>query len=303
MLPFIIYMGFGYGSRRAGAASMSFLREMNRFTFHVFFPLMMFDNIYSIGAGVSLSGRFVGFAVGGVLLVLALASLLTPVFVKDRRQIPVLIQGVYRSNILLFAIPLTGNLFGTAPVALATALVVLIVPIYNVAAVLLLEFFSGKKRSSARQLLGNVLTNPLVMGVAAGLLFKMLSIRLPAPLMTVIRQYSSLTTPLALFILGGTLQFGSMLRHMRLLLGVVLTKLVLIPAAMLWVSGRLGFDAMESFVIFTLFATPVATATFPMSQAMGADGELAGELVVITTTCSVLTLFFWILLMQRVGMF
>ena len=84
---------------------------------------------------------------------------------------------------------------------------------------------------------------------------------------------------------------------------MILIKLILIPAVMLFAAQHMGFTGMESFVIFTLFATPVATATFPMSQGMGADGQLAGELVVLTTICSVITLFGWILIMQMIGLF
>lgn len=64
-----------------------------------------------------------------------------------------------------------------------------------------------------------------------------------------------------------------------------------------------SFSSTERFVIFTLFSTPVATAAFPMAQAMGADSELAAELIVMSTTLSVVTLFFWTLGMQSVGMF
>lgn len=78
---------------------------------------------------------------------------------------------------------------------------------------------------------------------------------------------------------------------------------MVVPAIMLLLGWALGFDAMERFVVFTLYATPVATATFPMAQAMGADAELAGEEVVLSTTLSVVTLFFWITLMQNMGMF
>ena len=43
-----------------------------------------------------------------------------------------------------------------------------------------------------------------------------------------------------------------------------------------------------------LFATPVATSSYPMAAAMGGDGPLAGELVVITNVFSLVTLFLFI---------
>lgn len=303
VLPFVLYMSFGYGVRRCGIASMEFLRKLNALVFTAFFPLMMFDNIYSMSSETVISPSFMLFSILSVIVVILLSTLIIARLVRDRQKVPVLIQGIYRSNILLFAIPITRTMFGDGPVALATALVVLIVPIYNLSAVVLLEYFSGRERSSLLELLRNIVMNPLVLGVLVGLAFRALGIRVPYTAMKVVRQYSDMTTPLALFILGGTLEFGAMRRNMRYLIGILVTKLMVVPAIMLLLGWALGFDAMERFVVFTLYATPVATATFPMAQAMGADAELAGEEVVLSTTLSVVTLFFWITLMQNMGMF
>ncbi len=54
--------------------------------------------------------------------------------------------------------------------------------------------------------------------------------------------------------------------------------------------------------MLVLYATPEATASFPMAQAYGADADLAGEQVVLTTVCTVLILFCWIVFMQNTGM-
>lgn len=303
VLPFILYMAFGYGVRRKGIVSTEDLRKLNRIVFTAFFPLMMFDNIYSMKSADFLRPAFVIFSVGSVVTVLLISTVAVPRIVKDRSRIPVVIQGIYRSNILLFAIPITQNLFGDTPVLMATSLVVLIVPIYNVAAVILLEYYSGKTRSSAIVLLKNILSNPLIKGVLVGLLFRMAGIGVPQTIMKVVRQFSGMTTPLALFILGGTLQFGAMRKNGKCIAAVLFTKLIAVPAVLLLVSGFFGFNPTERFVIFTLFATPIATAAFPMAQAMGADSELAAELIVMSTTISVVTLFFWIFGMQAVGMF
>ena len=303
VLPFILYMAFGYGVRRKKIASIEDLRKLNRIVFTAFFPLMMFDNIYSMKSADFLRPAFVIFSVGSVAAVLLISAAIVPHIVKDRSRIPVVIQGIYRSNILLFAIPITQNLFGDTPVLMATSLVVLIVPIYNVAAVILLEYYSGKTRSSAIVLLKNILSNPLIRGVLVGLLFRVAGIGVPQTIMKVIHQFSGMTTPLALFILGGTLQFGAMRKNENGLAAVLITKLIAVPAVMLFISGLFGFSPTERFVIFTLFSTPVATAAFPMAQAMGADSELAAELIVMSTTLSVVTLFFWTLGMQSVGMF
>ena len=71
---------------------------------------------------------------------------------------------------------------------------------------------------------------------------------------------------------------------------------------MLFFGTLIGLSTMERFLALALYATPVATATFPMAQVYGADADLAGEQVVLTTICSVVILFFWIVFMQSMGM-
>ena len=44
-----------------------------------------------------------------------------------------------------------------------------------------------------------------------------------------------------------------------------------------------------------VFAASIATASYPMADAMGCDGRLAGELVTTSTLASVVTLFLWVL--------
>lgn len=63
----------------------------------------------------------------------------------------------------------------------------------------------------------------------------------------------------------------------------------------------LGFSSLEVFLSFIVFATPVAANAYTMSENMGADGTLAGEIVAGSTVVSIGTLFLWIVLLQNVG--
>ena len=70
---------------------------------------------------------------------------------------------------------------------------------------------------------------------------------------------------------------------------------------MLPIGYMLGIRGVELFLILAVYATPVATASYPMAQNMGGDGELAGQMVVISTVASVGTLFLWIFLLNSIG--
>ncbi len=301
VLPFLIYMGLGYFTRISGIADETFISKLNQVIFQIFFPIMMFYNLYDRDPDLEFDFMLAAVSVLSVLGLILILCLLVPALVKENPRRGVLIQGIYRSNFVLFAVPLTESIFGSAGVAVASMLVAIIIPIYNVAAILVLEYFRGGKTSPAA-LAKKVLANPMIMGAIAGALVIFLQIRLPVCIDRPLSQLSAMTTPLALFVLGGTLRFSSMKRNLKYLIPAITVKLVLLPALALIIAFALSFPALERFVYFTMFATPAAAASYPMASNMGGDSALAGELVVLSTCASVITIFLWVFFMNTLGL-
>ena len=301
IFPFFVYIFYGYIMRRAGIVTEPFLEELSGVIFRVFFPFITFYNIYKIDPGLPFRPAFIGFCAAMVFLLIAVLLLTVPLFVKDPRQAGVVIQAVYRSNAVLYALPLAESVYGSQGASCAAMAIAVVVPVYNVTAVFILEHFCSGS-SDKKVLFRKILTNPLIVGAAAGALFLLLHIPLPAMAEKPVSAFNTLSTPLALFALGGTLHFSEIRKNLRLLLAGLTAKMVLIPAVVLALSLFAGFMPAERFVIFAVFATPPAASSFPMAAAMGGDGELAGQFVVIGTALSLVTLFFWISLMSGFGL-
>lgn len=301
VMPFLIYISFGYGVRMSGLVDEAFMNKLNKLIFRAFFPILMFNNLYKVEPGFTLDVRLVAVGVGSVLLLELILVFLVPKFVKGNPQRGVVIQAIYRSNFVLFAIPLTTSLFGETGSVLASMMVAIVIPIYNVTAVIILELFHGGK-SDIRVLVKNVCTNPLILGALVGFIFFMLQIKLPACIDETAAQFADLTTPLALFVLGGTLHFSAVRGNLKYLVPSLTVKMVFLPAVITALATAMGFGNLERFVLFTMYATPVATASYSMAQNMGGDGELAGQFVVISTAVSIVTIFLWVLFFKTMGM-
>ncbi|MEG0812563.1 MAG: AEC family transporter, partial [Clostridium sp.] len=104
-----------------------------------------------------------------------------------------------------------------------------------------------------------------------------------------------------LFVLGGTLHFSAIRGNLKYLVPSLVAKLVVIPMIIMMIATGLGFANLERFILFVMFATPVATASYSMAQNMGGDGELAGQFVVVSTAVSVVTIFLWVFLFTSIG--
>ena len=301
VVPFTIYIMFGYIMRLTGTVEEPFLKKLNQMVFRVFFPFMTFYNFCKIDADFSLNGGYIVLIISSLLILVGVSFLIVPRLVPENARRGVTIQGIYRSNMILFAIPLTQSIFGSSADTLTAVVTTVTVPLYNVIAVIVLEYFRGS-RPTPGELLKKIITNPLIRGAIAGLAVFLLGIKLPQSVLSPVSAISSMSTPLALFILGGTLHFSALRKNLGILTAILGTKLVLLPAAAAAVSAVLRLSPQEMFLYFCMFATPVAASSYPMAESMGGDGELAGQLVMVSTAASVFTLFGWIYLLKTLGM-
>lgn len=301
VIPFLIYISFGYFVRAIHIVDEEFMNRLNQMVFKAFFPIMMFFNLYHKESGISPDMHLVATGICSLLILVLVLFITVPRLVKGNPQRGVIIQAIYRSNFVLFAIPLTESIFGESGTAIASMMVAIIVPLYNLIAIITLEYFRGGNINLGA-LIKRVLSNPLIMGAIVGFIFVFLKIDLPACIEKPISQFSDLSTPLALFVLGGTLHFSSMKRNMKYLIPSLGIKLIIIPALSLIVTVIMDFAPLSRFVLFTMFATPVAASSYPMAASMGGDGELAGEMVVLSTAVSVITIFLWVFFMKSTGL-
>ena len=300
VMPFMVYLGFGYLTRRIGLVDEPFLNKLNTVVFKCFFPFLMFWNLYNVDTVFHVRGRFIALCVGSLVLLWVLLGLTVPRIVKAKDKQSVIIQAIYRSNFVLFGIPMAESVFGAEGAALAAMLVAVVVPLYNAFAVILFEYYRGGE-IKALTLLKNIVTNPLILGALVGIAFLLLGIKLPVGLEKPISEFSGLTTPIALFCLGGTLHFSAMKHNQKYLTPVLVLKLLVLPLLATLISSLVGFSNVERFVFLIMSGAPVAVSSYTMAANMGGDGELAGEYVVLSTVLSIGTLFAFIFVYNMVG--
>ena len=279
------------------------LNHMNRMVFRVFFCCMMFYSIYTTDLATSFRPKLMLFGACGVLIIFTLLMIFVPRIEPDNRRRGVIVQAIFRSNFVLFGIPIVGNIFGDANIAVASMMIAVIVPIYNVLAVFALETFRGGK-FALLPILKGVLKNPMILGAIAGATLLILGVEVPKPVLKPIGQISAATTPVALIILGASFKLGSTHEHRRQLLGAIFGRLILVPAIMLFTAAFVfGFTGIDFVTLIAIFGTPCAVVSFAMAQQMGGDSDLAGNCVVFTSALSCFTIFGWILLFKTLGVF
>ncbi len=300
VFPLLAYMLLGAFLNHIKQLSVTTQAEMNRIIFNWLFPLVMFSSIYRTNLTEVLNLPFLVTMGALTVITMAAALLLVPRFVQDKRQQGSMVQAIIRGNALLFALPVVSVLSGPENIGLASLCVATIVPAYNVFMVIYLEALRGGQMRLT-PLVKSVLRNPLIVGAAAGLLFKALGVRLPQVIQTVVAQLAGLVTPLALIMLGAGLKFSDAVGYRRQLVGVSVAKLLLVPLLFVLGVRLMGFGRLETTTALALSAVPTAVSSYVMAKEMGADAVLAGQIVATTTVLSVATLFLWVLALSGLG--
>lgn len=298
VLPLFLMMVIGYLLRQRNLWDDKTLSVMNNVCFRIFLPVMLFLNIYQTDIADVFNPKLILFSAVSVIILFSALFFIVPSFEKMDCRRGVLIQGMYRSNFILFGMPVTIALLGEGNAGCTSVLIAVIIPIFNVLAVFVLEYFCGEK-SDYKKVFKGILTNPLIWGALIGGLFKMLNIAIPLPVETTLKQISGLATPLALLILGGSFHFQKVSGYLKQLTAAVTTRLFVIPAIFLPIGIMLGFRGAELIALLTLFGSPAAVSSFTMACQMGGDSELAGQIVVFSSAFSVLSMFIWIFIFKQ----
>lgn len=319
VLPIVLLIVLGYVLKRIGMLSKEFLNVGNKLTFRVLLPAMLFYNVYQIESFSEISPVFVLYGIGMVLVIFLLAVAVTCAFTKDGAKRGALIQAMFRSNYAIIGIPLATSLFGDKGAAAAGVMSAFCVPMFNMLGVITLSIFNGngeKGKINFPKILLGIIKNPLIIGTVAGLavlgireLFVIWNINFRfsdiAFLYKSLENVKSICTPFALIVLGGQFEFSAVSRLWKEIVFGTVIRTVAVPilglaVAYFFIPGLSG----EHFATYVgVFATPVAVASAIMANEMGADGELAGQLVVWTSLASTVTIFIYVTVLRAVGVF
>lgn len=293
-------MSAGFLSRKLGLLNDGLVKGVNQLIFKLFLPINLFMSVLGTPADTKIEGKEFLFVFFGLIVLFLLFMVLVPRIEKDRAKVGVMIQGMGRANYAFFGIPLVKMLFPEQDTSLAALLVTVTVPVYNVMSVIALSAFNGGQVNMKKILL-NIIKNPLIIASLLGYACWMLKLELPPFLNTTLSDMAKVATPLALFTLGGAITLQSAFRHKKQLLISVAGKLIFSPIVFLSLAVLLGIRNVGLACVLISFGAPTAVSSYPMAQQMGGDGELAAEIVAMTSVCSILTTFLFVFLLKTMA--
>lgn len=304
VMPIFLLMLTGYLIKKLKLANKENFEVMNRLIFKVFLPALLFYNIYSTSMTEILNFKLIVFSVVATIVTFIIGYFAVIVLTKENKKRGVMLQGFFRGNFAFIGIPLVDYICKGETSGLASVILAVLIPVFNVLAVVSLERFrEGNHKLDILKLIKGILKNPLIISCCIALLFLLLDIKLPHIVEQSVKDISSVATPLAIIVLGAVFEFSDIKGYFKENAIVVMTRLIIVPLIVLPVAVWLGFKGEALACVLAAFASPIAISSYAMAQQMEGDDVLASQLVVLTSTFCLVTLFFWIFGLSYLGLF
>ncbi|MGN0775894.1 MAG: AEC family transporter [Candidatus Ventricola sp.] len=301
VFPLFVSIALGYFLRCIHLLEGDTQKSLNKLCFKVFLPIYLFNSVYSTNISSAFNPKLIVFAVTGVLAIYCVLMVMVPRIEPENARRGVMIQAIFRSNFVLFGLPVTTSLCGEQNLGPTSLLIGIVVPMFNVLAVVCLEVFRGG-RPDIRKILRGIATNPLIIASVLGISMNLLGISLPTSLQKSLTDLGRVATPLSLVVLGAGFRFERIQGYIRQLVICISGKLVVCPLLMVTLGVLLGFRGETLVPILALFGSPIAVSSYTMAEQMEGDGTLAASLVVLTTALSILTMFLFIFGLKQLGL-
>lgn len=324
VVPILLMILLGLVLRRIGFLTDEFVRIGNKLVFRIGLTCSLFINVYNIPDLASVSWGFILYLVAVTAALFGLGYVTAVTTTRLDTQKGVILQSAFRSNFAIIGLSLATTLGGDEAAAVASLASAVILPLFNILGVIALSLFvkgEDGEKTGAKGVLKSILKNPMVMGAAAGLCCLLIrelqkiafdgcvfSIRQHLPFVyTAVNNIKSMTTPLALLILGAQFRFSAVKGMSRQITVGTVWRIVLAPligvggAVILHSAGLVSWGTGEFATALALLGSPAAVSSVVMAGEMGSDEQLATQLVVWSSVGSVLTIFIGVCILMFGG--
>ena len=279
-----------------------FVKDASCLVFTVALPALIFIKLAANDFSQTFDGKQVLYVISTTTLGFGTVWAIASAWIKKGQDIGPFVQGAYRSNYAIVGFAVILNIFGDTALAKASVLLAFVMPLYNFLAVIVLTVpLHNEEGSHWAKSLFNILRNPLIIATLCSLPFSFFHIDLPKVVIKTGNYLAAMALPVALISIGGSLNLEAIKKASKLAIIASALKLIVTPALFIWGAILLGYRGENLGVMFVLFGSPTAVASFVMAKTMGANSKLAGNIVLISTLVSCLTITLGLTILMNLG--
>ncbi|MFA7277945.1 MAG: AEC family transporter [Candidatus Gracilibacteria bacterium] len=283
--------------QKLGSINDNWSTVLNEFALKIGFPVLIFSALskvpfsFSTEAGLIISNSL--FIVGSLVLALLIGKILR----LEKQMFRTLFICFVFGNVAYLGIPTLTQVAGDKIVPTATLIVAIyLFWIFTIGVGYLDYSMTKSKRDVAKNMLKNLITNPLLIAVFMGIIFGSLRITLPAVLLKSLDMITASVNPTVLIVIGlfiGKSKFGKLSEWIPVTLFSVM-KLAILPAIFYFGVKFSGVSLSQFPSSLIQAAMPLAITPFALADKYNLNKDFIARAIVLSTILSVISLPFWI---------
>jgi malonate transporter and related proteins len=304
ILPVFGLIGIGYVIAWARVLPEGSDRALADFCFVVAIPLLIFRILgtadFSGGSPLHLwLAYYGGFAVVWFVGTLAVRRL----FGRDARTGVVAGVSAAFPNTVLFGIPLIYVAYGDAGTAALAVLIAINLPVMMTVSAILNEralvvdgvSSHADPLTALRSAAIALVKNPIIIGIAAGIVWRLFGIPLGGPVGTVVDRLSGVGGPLALFTVGMTLRRYGLTGNLWPALVMAGLKLLVMPAIVFALLATVvSLPPVWAKALVLVSACPTGVNAWLVAARFRTGEGVASNVITLSTAASALTVALWL---------
>lgn len=299
-MPLFIMMMLGFFLKKIQFLDEHSTKVINQLVFKVFLPALLFVDLAGKDFVSIWDTKMVLFCFVVTVVSIGLAAVLSLVS-KNKAERGEIIQAAYRSGAATLGIAFMTNIYDDA--SMIALMIIGSVPLYNVAAVVILDLTSPQNENHSGKELWiktakNAITNPIILGILLGMIWSVCRIPQPVIFAKSMTYLGNLASPLALIGLGASFEFCDAKEKWKETVGVTGIKLLLWCMIFLPVAISMGFRNEKLVAILVMLGSATTSSCFIMAKNMGHEGKISSCAVMVTTLLSSFTLTMWLFILK-----
>ncbi|MBP1851663.1 AEC family transporter [Rhizobium halophytocola] len=300
--PIFILILLGWLLVRFGVLQAEIGDGLGEFVFKVAVPVLMFQTISEADFHGASPFRLWAAYFSAVIVAWTLGHLIaTRIFGRDER-LGVLagVSAAFANNVFI-GLPLVGHIVGPAGIVPLSILLAVHLPLMMVVGTVMMENADRKVGGGSGrglvQILGqvgmNLLRNPLVIGLAVGLLVHLVSLPIPVLVHDITHQIAGMAAPAALISLGMALNKYGVSGNLGLASLISVLKLVVMPAVVWCACHIVGLSPTWTSALVLTSSVPTGINAYLIANRFGVGHGLTASTITLTTAVGILSVSFW----------
>ena len=303
ILPIFALMGLGYGAVRFRLFPAEGIKSLIAFVNNFATPCLLFHSLVTSDFRSAFNLAIIGPFYLGALICFVIGIVIAIKFFGNRpgEAVSVGFSGTF-TNTVLVGLPIMSRAYGPDSLPVTLSIIGLHGAILLTIGMITMELMRRDGASLGKTLLTaarRVGSNPLIWGIAAGMIGYFAGLQLVEPVEAFLVMMSSAVVPAALFGIGGALNEFKLSDNWKQALVASLIKLIVHPAIayvlMIWVL-HVPMDIARYGIL--LSAMPAGVNVYVFATYYNRGVNVAANTILIATVASAATISIWLYLLS-----